>query len=159
MTIYYGQIKVRGYADKDRYIYNYNLGNLLDESAGVAALSAVYDALDAITAGTIEEVSIKSIISTDATQPAYGVNTREQAVVTSYLNATGTKLHNVVIPSPTDAIVNPNGMDVDVTDADLIAYIAALAANVQVSDGESIDTTVSNGMKEGHTRTVSKSYN
>jgi hypothetical protein len=159
MTIYYGQIKVKGYADKDRYTYNYNLGNLLDEAAGVAALSEVYNALAAITLGTIEEVSIKSIVSTSAAQPAYGVNTREQAVVSAYLNAAGTKLHNVVIPAPVDEIVNPNGMDVDVTNADLITYIAALADNVQVSDGESIDTTVTNGMKEGHTRTVSKSYN
>ena len=77
----------------------------------------------------------------------------EKAKLTLWLDAAGSKPWTHSLPSPSlDIFVGTSGPNrdvVNVSDADLVAYVAALASYVTVSDGETVNTTVQNGIGAG----------
>jgi len=64
------------------------------------------------------------------------------------------KLANLAIPAPVDALFvgGAAGTDVLITDAALIALVANFAADWEISDGENVDTSIQNGIKDGEWR-------
>jgi len=166
---FYGQIGIRGSNARTTTI-TYDLGVLSGADAGaeyllaVAALNAISGALDDITAGIIYFTRVYANVQESALVPtSEDARIYVNAVIACHIGASGevAKYATVRVPAPVDALFVGDEGDgesedvVDVTNANLQAYIDALEANALVSDGETINTALgTNGMYRG--RRVSK---
>lgn len=83
----------------------------------------------------------------------------DMALVQTYLNATGelAKYHTVRIPAPVDGIFESDLVTIDKIDAALIAFVAEIGGYFTVSDGESINLTIDDGIAGGSWASVKKS--
>lgn len=142
------------------YDLNVDEGGLISDQFNEAntALTNIVTALEAVTTGNV----IRASLSYDQTQSGVlgAGDVTDEAAVSVYLNGAGelAKLHTLRIPAPEAALFtagDPN--KVDITNADLIAYVGALQAYAFVSDGETIQTTVQNGIDGGYWRSVARS--
>lgn len=139
---------------------NVDEGGLVSDQFAEAntALTNIVTALEAVTTANV----IRASVTFDQTQSgSLGTgDVTDEAAVSVYLNGAGElkKLHTLRIPAPEPAIFtagDPN--KVDITNADLIAYVGALQAYALVSDDETIQTAVQNGIDGGYWRSVSRS--
>lgn len=115
--------------------------------------------LVSVTNATIYNEVLAYLIGGDAELPAHPSDITREAAVVCYLTPGGVtpKYHTIRIPDPTEALFEDDLLIVDKTNADLIAYVAELASSVSVSDGEAIDTDLSDGIAQGWFRSVKKS--
>jgi len=141
---------------------NYEIPSSADTTgmaAAMAALNAIAAELVDVTSSNIEQIVLSSWDDTNAvgTLPAEAQND-EEAVISVHLTASPNpeKLGILRIPAPVDGIFLTDKHTLDTSNAPLIAYVAAVAANAQVSDGETIVVARENGIKRGSWRSVSK---
>lgn len=138
------------------YLPNAGLGGHgLDFQEAYDDAQLIKTALQAVTGANIYKETLGQWLSGDNTLPAGPMrDITEEVVVSTYLSGAGEipKYHSVRIPAPEEALFSALN-DVDVSNADLIAYIAQLAAHTEVSDEEVIDTTVTNGIADAWWRT------
>ena len=159
MPVYLYRVELQGATPGDKSSLTFNLGDLVDEPAALIKQSAIRSALIAVTLANIRRETLINVLSEDNQLPAAG-DTYERAVVACHLNAPAEaeKIHNVYIPAP-EALFEADGQTVDKTDAELVAYIQALADNALVSDGEAINTASgTNGIKDGYKSVRQKSF-
>lgn len=124
-------------------------------------LGLILAALANVTKAVIKKVSLSEVVSEDGSLPAdQSADTFEVAQVSTYLNipANAEKLHTISIPAPVGALFLTDGSTLDTTNAALIAYIDALSQYTEVSDGETIVTTTTNGIKSGYKITKARSF-
>lgn len=125
--------------------------------AAQADLQAIVTALNVVTDAVVASSTISFENSSDGTVPA-SADVFEKANVVLYTTADGSKTTQFKIPAPAIGIMLGTTGElrdqVDKTDADLIALVAELASDILVSDGENIDTTVTNGIDGGRRITV-----
>jgi len=155
--------KLRGSNGKTTF-KNIDLGVISDTTAAaeygqaVAAMAALRTAFDAVTDAVIAEERIASVEALSAATPADADLFQNAMVNVWSLNTEDANavehLAQTYIPAPVIGVfVSPTGSGrdvVDITDADLTAWIAALAANAEISDGETIQTgTGDDGMADG----------
>lgn len=156
MTEFIGTIVVEDVRGK-RSRMQFDLGDFTtgapgtDYDAAVSAMTQISGALAAVTNGVLREVTLRGIVSEDAS-PGAGDAT-ERAMINAYLDAAGDKVTQVYIPAPVQGIfLATEGVNydvVDTADADLIQYVQQLSQHAFVSDGEQINTTVGNGIESG----------
>lgn len=162
MTKYFGTLTVAGAANKKKPV-NFYLGDLAGLDEGINMLAAttqlgnIATALEPIITGTIVEQSIRAIVDTDVN--ALTGDEFERASVVVYLSTEAGKRGRISFPTPAQGIfqsaTGPTKDTIDVNDADLQAYIDAIAANAEISDGEIVDTAQGvNGMEAGRRVTV-----
>ena len=134
-------------------------GTVTDQFAEAnTALSNIVTALEGVTTANI----IRASLSWDQVQSGVvGLgDVTDEAAVSVYLNGAGElkKLHTLRIPAPqSDLFTAGDPNKVDITSPDLIAYVGALQAYALVSDRETIQTAVQNGIDGGYWRSVSRS--
>lgn len=136
-----------------------------EEALLADALAAIITAsgLIATSLGLISDANIYSetITLLQGGSPALpsDADVSDEAVVVTFLTGAGVlpKYHPIRIPAPVSTLFESDLLTVDETDTDLIAYVAQLAASWQVSDEESINTAVDNGIASGWWRSVKKS--
>jgi len=124
-----------------------------------ASLDAIVAELDPITDATIAQVTLTQLTEADDALGAPNSDVSDEAAIVVYINETGTlpKYHTIRVPAPVDGIFEADLITVDRDDADLVAYVAALAEHTEVSDGEQINTALGeDGMKSGEWRSVKK---
>jgi len=124
--------------------------------AAVAALDAIKDEIDPITEASINDVTVSFV--TEAYVVGAGDLTKNALLnvwAEDPANAIDVlAISQVYVPAPVIGIfqgTSGTAMDiVDVNDADLQAFVDALAANAYISDHEVIDTgTAVNGIENG----------
>jgi len=153
---FYGQIGFRG-SNARTTVITYDLGVLTGADAGaeyllaVAALGAIRTAVNAITAAQIYFSRVYANVTESAVIPvSEDARVYVNAVVSVHIGVTGEvpKYATIRVPAPVDGLFlgdEGSGEDediIDVTDAGLQAYVAALEANALVSDGETINLTL-----------------
>lgn len=110
--------------------------------AALADQLEIKAALEAITDAEVANASITYVETDSLAVPTSG-DIFEKAKVVVALTPSG-KSHTLSVPAPVIGVfegATGEARDrVDIGDADLQAYVAALAANCLVSDGEVIDT-------------------
>jgi len=129
----------------------------------VQRVSDIVDALLAVTDADIVDVSVNSPVAVSAAIPsgpgAGDVFEKALAVLRIPSAENANKTANLMWPAPSlDVFQGTTGIDrdrLDITDAAVIALVLELAANWEISDGEPISTTVTNGIVSGH-RVVTK---
>jgi hypothetical protein len=161
--------KLRG-ANGKTTVKNIDLGVISDTTAAaeygqaVAAMATLRAAFAAVTDAVIAEERIASMEVLSAATPAEGDLFQNAMINVWSLNTEDANavehLAQVYIPAPVIGVFSAatgSGRDVvDITDADLTAWIAALAADAEISDGETIQTgTGDDGMADGR-RVVKK---
>ena len=126
------------------------------EAEGAAQL--VKTALDALTDANFFRETLTLFMAGDSALPGDADITDEAAIVT-YLTGAGVipKFHTLRVPAPIEALFIGGLTDVDIANSDLITYVAELSADVEVSDGESINTAVNDGLVDGWWRSAKKS--
>lgn len=137
-------------------------GLSLTDEFGLAndALDGLLTDLGAVTDAAVYSVTLGHVRDTSEAIPAEGVaDITDEAAVVTWLSDVGqaNKFHTLRIPAPID-MFGSDQITVDVTNANLIAYVANFAAGgFQVSDEESIVTSRDNGIVSGHWRSRAKS--
>jgi hypothetical protein len=156
MTIFTARVGMKGQNGK---VVNkiYDLGDFTtgtpagDYAAAEIAITQITGALATVTDATLSQVTLTAVVSTDVA--AGGGDVFENALINAFLDAAGEKTTQTYIPAPAQAIfLAVDGVNrdvVDTGDADLIQYIQQLEQHAFVSDGEQINVTVNNGMKNG----------
>lgn len=94
--------------------------------------------------------------------PAVGSDVSDVAHVNVRLDdSPGGKVASLSIPAPADALFvgGSAGTEVDVTNPDLISFVSSFSDTdpFTISDGEKVDTTLTNGIRDGEWR--SRRYN
>lgn len=122
------------------------------------AMANLKAALLAVTDGNITKETLTAVEGGTSTLPAtseHGVE--EEIVISAYLSGAAEipKYATLRIPAPEDDLF-ATLVDVDLAAADLVAYVAAIAANAEVSDGEVVNTTVTNGIADAYWRSRAK---
>lgn len=133
-------------------------GQGLDFQAAYDSAQLVQTELLDVTGANIYKETLGRYLDGDSALPAGPMrDVTEEIAVSCYLTGVGElpKFATVRIPAPLDALFTALN-DVDESNADLIAYIAQLEANVVVSDNEVIDTTVSDGIASAWWRTKAR---
>lgn len=119
------------------------------------AFNAVLTALGNVSSAVIKDASMKIILFQSGDTPPDISNVAERALVNVHLSSLKTAPH--YIHSPLNELFVPGSKTVDLTNANLVAYINALAG-MRLSDGEQIDIfSGSNGMKNGRWISVPRS--
>lgn len=140
-------------ADKSTLKFELNSADYAEADADAGTLLTY---LGLITDAEISRLVLSEEQMVSGVRPAHAVNVFDEAVVTTYLDAATNKLHTIRVPAPTAALFLADGQTVNVANADLINWVAQLAAVAVVSDGEAIDTSVNNGMVEGYRRSKAR---
>lgn len=128
------------------------------EFAAVHAVMLLVElALAAVTDANVYSERLTYLVSGDPTIPA-DADISDEAAVVCYLSGTGdpAKFHVVRIPAPIDAMFNADTVTVDITNQALQDYVAELSAGVVLSDGESINLDIQEGIASGLWRSVKK---
>lgn len=124
-------------------------------------LEAIATALAAVTTANLFEVGM--LFRDDANEnqalPAEAEVPEEAAISVHLVAEPGAaKLGQLRVPAPVDGVFLADGVTVDTGDADLQAYVAAVAAAATISDGESIVTARGDGgLEKGHLRFKARS--
>lgn len=147
----------QGAAEKDRTEIRFELSDAAYADAA-AAVGQLYTDFGLVSDAVIRSYGLREVIGETGNRPAFGVNASDEAIVSVYLDADGKKIHTMRVPAPKEAVFQPDAQTVDTTNADLIGLVATMAANVLLSDNESINTTTTNGLKSGYRRTRKKLY-
>lgn len=156
---YQYSIGLQGHAKKDRRSYTFDLGEPLDHVSAQNAANQIRGALVAITKAFVRYERLTEILSEDGTRPSdTSADCFEECRITTYLDATGDKLHNIKVYAPIDTMFLPDGETLDTANAAVIQYVQQLSQHAFVSDGESINTTVTDGIKEGWKASSSRSF-
>lgn len=162
MTVFSARVSLKGANGK---VVNkvYDLGDFTegtpaaDYAAAEAAIGQIAGALAAVTDCVLSQVTLTSVVSEDASVGAGDVF--ENALVNVHLDSAGEKIAQQYIPGASIGIfLASEGVNrdvVDTADTDLVQYIQQLSQHAFISDGESIDTTVNAGIRNG-VRTVRK---
>lgn len=162
MPEYKYRITLQGSTPNDKTTLVYDLGNLADELAAYTAIAILQPALLAVTDALISLETLTSVVASQNTVPSDpAIDTFEELALSLHLNAPTEmqKLWTGRIPAPNPAILVPSGERGDITDANLIAYVDALATQTFVSDGEQIDVTSGDdGMNDTYKRTRAKTF-
>lgn len=126
-------------------------------AAVVTALGLINTSLGLLSDANIYNETLTYLIGGSPALPA-DADITDEAVVITFLTGAGVipKYHPIRIPSPVSALFESDLITVDETLADLITYVGLLEASWQVSDGESINTAVDNGIASGWWRSVKK---
>jgi hypothetical protein len=148
-------------AMKTTLVYNFHSDEALLADALAALVTAsglVATSLGLISDANIYNESLTYLMGGSPALPG-DADITDEAVVITFLTGAGVipKYHPIRIPAPVSTLFESDLITVDETDTDLIAYVALLEASWQVSDGESIDTEVENGIASGWWRSVKKS--
>lgn len=130
--------------------YSYDLVSA-DPATALSDLEGIAAVLDLITASQV--TAIKITLEGDVSgfgAPSQSGDNSNKAVLNVYTEA-GEKEAVVEVPAPLPGLfVGGNTPVVDIGNATLQAYVAALASGTTVSDGETIDTASgTGGMKNG----------
>lgn len=140
------------------YIYVASNVTLADEfSDANQAMADLKAALDAVTQGNFYSENLTYIKAGSPTLPG-SADVTDLAMVVCYLSGAGEvpKYHTLRIPAPVPGLFEADGVTVDKTDADLVAYVAEVAG-FTVSDGEQIDTSIDDGIARGWWASAKKS--
>jgi hypothetical protein len=132
-----------------------------DYATALAEAAAIKAELDDVTTAEIILERISEVISESNAVPATAADTFECAVVNVHLNAPTEreKLHTLYIPAPVAGMFLADGTTLDISNTDLQAYVAAIAASALVSDGETIQTgTGTAGIKDGYLLSKAKNF-
>lgn len=156
MAIFY-EVVLQGNAKHDWTRLRFQMSTALYADA-LIDVALLRPALMALTNCTLKSETLSNVLSEDGTRPVAGINAFEEAVVTTYLDAGGEKLHTIRIPGPVPGLFLTDGETVIGTHADLITYVGHLSATVDLSDGESINLTTSDGIAGGYKRSKAKNY-
>lgn len=144
MPSYSGYVALVGSTEGDKRKVEYEI-DAPDAILAAVALENLETALQTVSDGGVQRVAYSNILTENTIVQVGddGVDCFELAVLT--LAATGNKKVTHRIPAPKPSIFNADKKTVDVTNADLQAYVATLAASVTLSDGDTIDTAAGNG--------------
>jgi hypothetical protein len=156
---YIYNLKLQGHAKDDKPALRFVL-NAVDENEALAAALNVKAAFLAVSSLLVRGESITNVITpeSDLRPSDPSADGFEEAKISVYLDDTGDKLHTLRIPGGENTLYLPDGQTVNISNAQLVAYISMLEQYIQVSDGEFIDTTITNGIKEGWKASVAKSF-
>jgi len=124
--------------------------------ANTAALNLLV-ALNAVTDANVYNETLTEIRSGSATLPS-DADVTDEALVITYLSGTGeaAKYHPIRIPAPIDAMFLGDKVTVDIANQPLQDWVAELSQHVEVSDGESINLDIDEGIASGYWRSVKK---
>lgn len=130
----------------------FDFGTRADETALSTAWALFMSAYMAVADVLLTEATYSAVLSTGvgaANRPVWNT-----ALLNVNTNAEGTKTTDLYIPGANDNVfVAASGANynvVDTSDAAIVALVAAYDTyNVQVSDGELVDTTAQNGIANG----------
>ena len=122
-----------------------------------AAATQLLLVLNAVTDANVYNETLTEIRSGSGTLPS-DADVTDEALIVTYLSGTGeaAKYHPVRIPAPIDAMFLGDKVTVDITNQPLQDYIAELSQHVEVSDGESINLDIDEGIASGYWRSVKK---
>lgn len=140
------------------FIYEADNLTLADEFADAnTAMDDLKTDLDAVTDANFYSETLTLLKSGNQALPA-DADITDLAKVAVHLSPAGEipKYATLRIPAPISALFESDGVTVDETNANLIAYVAELA-NWTVSDGETIQTANDNGIASGWWASASKS--
>jgi len=138
-----------------------SMGFLLADAVYADAMSAaqaIEAALELVTdANVYSSFLIEGI--TGATSLPGDADITDEALVVTYLSGAGdpAKFWNLRIPAPKSALFNADAVTIDITNQNLQDLVSTLSTEALVSDGESIDTEVNEGISHGFWRSVKKS--
>jgi len=128
-------------------------------AAAMASLNAIAAELVDVTSSNIEQIVLSCWDDTNAvgTLPSEAQND-EEALISVHLTAAPNpeKLGMLRIPAPVNGVFLTDKHTVDTSNQPLIDYVAAVAANASISDGETIVVARENGIKRGSWRSVAK---
>jgi len=160
MAVFTATVSIKGANGKESKKY-FDLGDFAsgtpagDYALAENAITQITGAMDPVVEGTISKVTLTGVVSESAAPGAGDVF--ENAMINVYLDPAGDKVSQVYLPAPDISIflaaTGTNRDVVDTGDANLIQYIQQVSQHAFISDGEQIDVTVGNGMKNG-VRTV-----
>lgn len=159
MPIYTYSLKLQGHAKDDKPSLKFIIDGA-DEAAALASALDIRTAYAAISTLNVRGESLsREITPTNDARPSDpAADGFEEARVSVYLDATGDKLHTLRIPGAIPALYLPDGQTVDSDNPLLEAYVNELSLNALVSDGESINTTITDGIKEGWKGSRAKTF-
>lgn len=155
------KITLQGTKPGDKTTLVFDLGDFaepVDYAAVLNAANQIRGALVDITDANVAKETVTGVVSEDNNLPA-DADTTDEAAIVVHLNVANTaeKLHTLRVPAPIDALFQPGGETVDLTNADLVQYIQQVAQHAYVSDGEQIQTgSGTDGMKRGYWRSRAK---
>lgn len=135
------------------------------ESAGVdlsLEFQSILTAADALLADyrAVSGASVRMFITADDDAwidgaAAAGSDVSDVAhVVVRLDDSPNGKVASLAIPAPIDALFvgGSAGTEVDISNAALIAYVDNFSSDFELSDGENVDTTLTNGIRDGEWR-------
>jgi len=134
---------------KSQMVYDLGVSAALTGAASaIADLNTIVAELVDVTSANPVDIYVSCHDDTNqvGTLPAES-EIAEEAVLSVHLLAAPLpqKLGTLRIPAPVDGIFQADGYTVDTADADLQAYVAAVAATTTISDGENIITARGSG--------------
>jgi hypothetical protein len=146
---------------KTTLVFNFHSEEALLADALAALMTAqglVNTSLGLLSDSNIYNESVTYLIGGSPALPA-DADITDEAVVITFLTGAGVipKYHPIRIPAPVSGLFESDLITVDESNSDLITFIGLLEASWQVSDGESINTAVDNGIATGWWRSVKKS--
>ena len=127
----------------------------VDAATAAAAIEA---AIVLVTDASVFKSTLVEILTGDASLPA-DADVTDEALVVCYLSGTGEvpKYWNLRIPAPKEAMFNEDLVTVDITYQNLQDLVSTLSTEALVSDGESLDLDINEGISHGFWRSVKKS--
>lgn len=133
---------------------------LLSEDFAIAAVqhADLVTALELVTDANVYSEQLTVGMGGSPALPA-DADITDMGMVQTYLNATGEvgKYHTLRIPAPVDGIFETDLVTIDKADAALVAFVAEVGGYFVVSDGESINLTIDDGIAGGSWASVKKS--
>lgn len=146
---------------KTTLVYNFHSEEALLADALAALVTAsglINTSLGLLSDANIYNESLTYLMGGSPALPS-GADITDEAVVVCFLTGAGVipKYHPIRLPAPVSALFESDLITVDETNANLITYVGLLETSWQVSDGESINTAVDNGIASGWWRSVRKS--
>jgi hypothetical protein len=123
------------------------------------ALTDIVAELEVVTNATVKRYGVITTVGQSEQLGGAGSDVTDEALLAYYINETGQreKLWTFGIPSPVNAIFEPDLVRVAVANADLADLSAEIAGSAFVSDGEEINTSLGEtGLKMGIWRSRQK---
>lgn len=116
-----------------------------------SALAQIRGAYQDVTAALIVQSTLTEVEEFSGTP---GGDVFQTAMVNVYLDADGEKVSQLYWPAPLDAIMlsdtGPNRDVVDTADTEVIQLVQQFSQHAFISDGEQVNVTVNNGIKDGY---------
>lgn len=164
MTIFNAVVRLKGANDKVSTM-RLTLMDISGADVGAEFLSAVgvmndfITELGPVTDATIVDYSLSHSVAVDGSAGAGDLFEKALVILRIPTAEVPDKVTNFYVPAPAIGIFENTvgvGRDiVDITDADLIALVGELVTGFTVSDGDSVDSGITNGIAGGR-RVVTK---